>query len=483
MISISSATVTAIYCHESNHFVAAVEGHISLLRRYSGASYVPMNSWTSKSVCESRTPNETLASADLKSIHCVIYLSPRLREILDLDQSNLSQSGKSLDIQCRKALLSLPEICLKEKTTTLHLVTFDCFHQVEVTFLDDLINAVCPQEWGKEKNLFSPVKLASLGPNGWRLENIESLLLKLHGLLEVPQDLQQDLKDWGSCSESANVQQHLLLHSELQALDDSIFSSDHDSTSYSMDFDCASPSPDSKLSFDESDYIFSETFCKSHDELNSLDGDFQLSVDAPLLVFSNRSVDGSDLCPSDSSYEKPDPQSSFLDPEVPLTSRYQPLTQSEQISASPNRQLLQLSHNKATSHIYSNTEYHETAELKARKVERTNTESSETVIWELSYHKEGTSPVNFADSDSLLKNNDFIGHPSHVGGLQNEALDDNDLNTKAHAFPHSKPMDCIIPPSLCHSSCTSMDSVCERINKVNENTSWSEINLAAVICD
>lgn len=471
------STVTAVYCYENESYVGAVESHVSLVQRYLGqqsAQNIPQRglSFCGPQLCEQ-------GSMENNEPNMVIYLSPRLGEVLKFRQTGPVQCS-SLDVRCHQLLRSLQQRRLKGQGPVPLVVTFDCFHQAELAALRDLTALVFPPEKGEGRDLTKPLKMASLGPDGWKIENLDPLIGSLNRQHARIQDSQKNLQGWKDSEEAKAVERCLSLFGSRQAGDtnDVTMFWKSSGVSESQEIDNIHFSNTLERSYGELAASCVDSFNKTDNSQNLGESNEELKSlpNAPLISNSTGYESGSCSRALESFH-----QGVFV-PESSMLNHHNvhlPLSTAGDIGHFSH----QASYSYDPTKRISQQDSVEPSDMVQINKGRTNRYLQDMVTYKpnvFSKHSDAmrSSPVNSVESDSLLSSNDLNGHIRRRDRFLNDVSYDTEWDGQKERYRVPRLKEVIIPPSLCHSNFTSLDSVCERINRVNEYSGWSESNLS-----
>lgn len=472
--------ILPIYCFETANYVKAVESHVSLLRRYVDVLNFPPEFQLDCFVCGSRS-HDQWSDSDVKDSEIIIYLSPKLATLLknDLDTSNLSQQ----DTICAQSMRLVREHRLRSQCAKPLMVTFDCFQRVELESLEELKEFLLLNDNSQVEELLLPVTLASFSSNYWQLENLDKLLYKVYKLSEYPAHFYPSISGWKDCLEAREAEQFLSLFTGSDTLEASMEHLDANDnlhiTGYGLQMSSEIGSYRSVSTVD----------CESINahmgltDFVSINEDPEFSSAVPLITRSSGFVSGSLRADNSTSAIQPSEDSAHFHtsnqqnrlhilPSLPDCANAPLLNPRQTFNCKDQSSLVNIPDDDGSGAVVFD------ASQNSREFDR--------VI----YQPKAVTNLNCSPSSSseqhspcIRERDSLLTTPSRVylngkvpcprDGLNK--CDSEWVINNASSFAH---LQRIIPPSMCFSNSTSIDSVCERINKVNESAAWSNSDLA-----
>ncbi|KAI8782105.1 hypothetical protein BgiBS90_017501 [Biomphalaria glabrata] len=450
-VEIKLPKVFPIYCFESDNYVKVVQCHLSLLQTYVKISRLPSSNYFSCGPC----PEDlSWVQSELKSNCVIIYLSPKLGALLhrDIDMSQLHH----LDVLCIRSLQALYEVLSKDSSVPLPiLVTFDCFEKKEQETVQELHGFLQAHKEIQEQLV--PLTLASSCSGVFQLENLDQLLSKLCTISKLSQNKSQNLGCWRESKEAKELQGQLSLVSYFQpeetcaqkcfAVEEpkrgsltngSLSYSTKNNRLYSLDTvyleDLRTPDAQSTDDNEHADEV--------------IDCESELNTCVPLISSSSGFHSGS--------YQTYDEEMrNLMNPLVGF---------SKNITGNL--------HKDSNSHLCSNHPAHHVA----NECDHPLLNSSADYVDNTLESPPGYChrPLNgvYSNIPNITPASCSAHHKTHP---VQEKFDSLWTMHNGEAF---RQLPKIIPPHLCFSSSTSIDSVCERINRINESSTWSDLNLA-----
>ncbi|BFZ08731.1 hypothetical protein BsWGS_11769 [Bradybaena similaris] len=427
-------------------------------------------------LCCSEGSGQLWLDTKSKNHNIIIYLSPRLAEIVTCGPAPPAHCSK-LDALCHQAILSLYELCQTGQGPIPVVVTFDCFKQAELAALRDLAALLFPTQTGEEGQQLTPLRLASFSSSGCTIENIEQVLARFQLQNEFLPQTTDDFQGWREYAEVRTIERHLSILGDSAADSYSEIPADEQGglCSVSENCDTSFHSYNSRLGPQALARSVSDNLGKNQEEAEfcvSQDG-VSFLPEAPLISNSIGYHSGSDYNVSNRRVYS-----------VPLTNNYNCAELSQETAeSSPKMTYLNDKINSQTLFHQNQTEPKGYLSNNERSVPVKDGRASihlQNIVKYKPNHfldradKSDAFSVNSVESDSLLKSNDLSGHSRSVGQYFKDVSDDVEWGHQRAV----KATGSFIPPCLSHSNFTSMESVCERINRVNEYSGWSELNLS-----
>ncbi|XP_059142765.1 uncharacterized protein LOC131930345 [Physella acuta] len=524
--------ILPIYCNENANFVKAVESHVSLLCRFVDVLCINEQSALRCFICGSSTNDHSWVDTQIKDSEVLIYLSPRLGQLLrgEIETAQISH----LDTLCMQSINSLREHQGLGHGSLPHMVTFDCFQQAELDCVHEFKNILSVNH---SAELAGPIKLASLGPDGWQLENLDILLFRLYRLSQLPQNFSQSFSGWRQSDQASYVIRYLEQFTKSSSLENlatnvlldqgisfetvhnsslDMFTERHPARAAASPPSYPARGANSGGGFREDPVEEEEQEVTSDMPLMSLSSGFisaPYSHDDPHSVgypahpqglrYPTQPADdphsvGYPTHPADLRYPAQsgdDPHSVGYPthpadlrypaqpgdayPSDPHSNRYSPKLSDISIDQNP----LQMPSMKncstepettsITGGLSNLSEEENTDVVTLYTPAKTLYQEDAVIFWPSPHYKSDV----FSLSNQLTPLRD-----KHRDGYQNGVTESKKLNKSDSEWTvhngHLFHAQSIIPPTLCISNTTSTDSVYERINKVNENVNWSNLSLA-----
>lgn len=439
-------------------------------------------------ICGTSTNDHSWVDTQIKDSEVLIYLSPRLGQLLrgEIEAAQISQ----LDALCMQSINSLREHQGLGQESLPHMVTFDCFQQAELDCVHEFKNILSINH---SAELAAPIKLASLSPDGWQLENLDILLFRLYRLSELPRNFSQSFSGWRQSDQASYVVRYLELitkSSSLENLATNVLLEQGISfeTVHNSNFDMfterhptrtvvAPPNDPARganggVCFMEGPMDEEEQEVTSDMPLMSLSSGF---ISAPYSHDDPHSVgytthpaclrcptQPADACHTDLHSNRYSPHLSDISYDqkpLQMPSMKNCSTESETISFTGSLSNLSEEENTDVVTLYTPAK---------------NIYQDDAVIFCPSPHYK-SEVFSLSNQLTPLRGKHPDGY--HNGITESKKLNKSDSEWTVHNG-HLFHAQAIIPPTLCMSNTTSTDSVYERINKVNENVNWSNLSLA-----
>lgn len=427
-----------------------MENHIGLLHKY--INIVTEHRSHHKDFSFSNVSwSSAKCATESKICDIIIYLSPRLGEILKFGHKSI-HSLSCKDAMCFNSLLTLRENSSTGENIALHLVAFDCFQTSETVIIKDLLAFIFPhkQEFGATRP--TPLRLTSLTPNGWRLENLEQLLLALFHQQEFPKDVVHCLRGWRESQEAGNViRYHNLANSSVPNNVDTTSPREQELSSVAVGLNTSCTESKVDNGSNKQQRVFKKTITTKQKtfKVNNNIAELPLPLHVHLLSKFHGYKSRSANCLQGNS-------SAGLNRSISVSNTTVASYSKNQVSPLVSQTTIMLPNPHQTNEDEANLG-----------------PESHVILHRATKNKLIDYPVQFFNSGSLS----WIGtlNNQKKSAFLNEDSDDYDWNDKRR-LGVSKSGYSIIPPSLSHTGCSSTDSVCECINKINDSSSWFDSN-------